>query len=176
MKLSEIKPVQVLLVLLVTLALLFGGQYLYRHYTYDQPLVEQLTAIEGVSDYQVVSENGVRRVMVEMRQVNNLQDTYLEVADTVERIYGNAPEIVVKDNANEKLEAVWYQSQFAIYQGISSGEFVEMNRQLKAVTSAQTEVELKVFVDADHVYFQTTDGQRALYRVIDRGQGGEPVA
>ncbi len=176
MHINGVDPLKVIVVIITTLALLFGGQILYRHFTYNKPLVEELSSVNGVKDYRVISENNGVKLSISMSPVDNLQASYLAIEDVLNRIYANTPEITIDDAPSSKLKELWYQGQFVIYEGISTGQFVKMEKQLGDIAANYPGVAVKVFVDTERVYFQAVDGKHFLYKVIGRKQGGGPFA
>jgi len=176
LKFNGLNLTKIVVVLLLCLALLFGGQYIYRHIVLDKPMGEELTAVEGVKDYRVVSAGGEKEIVLIMSPLNNLQESFLKAQEIVYKVYSDQTRVKVSDNTNDILQEVWYQSQFTVYEGIYSGHFVDMKHQLNDIAAQYSKVQIRAYVDNERVYFQAVVGEHFLYRVINREYGGDPVA
>lgn len=176
MQVGGFNVVKVLVICVVTLALLFGVQFLYNHFNYEKPVAETLDEINGIESYQFSSHGERNQLIIKLKKVPNLQDTYTAITGALVNIKQSPVEIVIWDSPNDALQQFWYESQFVIYEGIQSGWFVDMKNKLEQLTRVHDGITARVFLDNRRVYFQASDGDYYLYKVIDRKLGGEPVA
>ncbi len=174
MKIGGFNLLKVVVICLVTLGLLLGVQYVYIHFIYENPLVEQLNNINGVNNSTFVKGDNKERIIIEMDNVDNLMETYQDISRVAEQLK-QPHEIVLKDKPNAKLNKTWYEGQVVVYEGIKTGHFVIMRERMEEIASSQ-KLTAKVFIGGSIVYVELSDADNYIYRVIDFKLGGEPVA
>jgi len=148
------------------IGLLFGGQWLYTEYILEKPVVDALNLPE-VEKTEYVEETGT--VIVTLKEVDNLRDTYLQIQDRL-RTNQSAADLQLKiaDNRSPLLKDAWYQSQFAVHQAIMQGDFVSMHEAVDAIASGFKLDRYAVFIDSNRVYVQFHKDGSNLYEVISR--------
>ena len=156
----------VLLVLLVSLAAFFGIRWLYNKYSVEEPLARYLESSRLVQSFEINRHRLVVQVTVNLAPTENLKDTYLEITQGIQVVLDGRPfELQLQDNRDEQLKRAFYYSQFAVYEAIKQGNYLEM---MKFVDDQAKEVGAiaYVFLDQDRVYLQMKRNGHYLYEVI----------
>uniref|UniRef100_A0A7C2EI68 Uncharacterized protein n=1 Tax=Ammonifex degensii TaxID=42838 RepID=A0A7C2EI68_9THEO len=165
----------VLIALAIGLICLFGGQWLYNKYGYQQSLQQALAGKPQVADFKLEERSGQLVVTVRLRSAGNLQQTYKELKQAVEEASGNRPYLLeLTDNRDASLEGAFYQSQFVIYQAFVQGSFPEMEREVSANARA-VGAEARLYLDNENLYLTFIKGDRFLAAVIPRTLPETPV-
>lgn len=156
-------------ILLVVLGLLFGGQWLYTKYLLERPVVDALDLPEVESTKYAEDTN---TVTVKLKEVKNLQKTYLEIQNRLQsnktnRNAGNL-RIIIVDNRSPLLEEAFYQSQFAVHQAIMQGDFIAMHESIRDIASNFELDRHAVFIDSNRIYLEFHKDGSNLYEVISR--------
>lgn len=161
----------VVVILVVVLGILFGGQWLYSKFLLERPVVEALNMPEIESTKYVEETN---TVFIKLKEVDNLKDTYVSILD---KIQGNknagSLKLVITDNRNESLEEAFYNSQFAVHQAIMQGDFISMNEIISNIASEYKLDRYAVFIDSENIYIQFHQNGRNLYEIINREVPGK---
>lgn len=172
----------VLVALAIGLICLFGGQWLYEKYGYQQSLQQALGEQPEVADYAVEEKNGQLVVTVRLRSADNLMPAYNELKHLVGGALGSRPFVIeIADNRDAELEELFYRSQFAVYQAIVQGSFEEMEAEVSA-NARDAGAETRIYIDSENLYLTFSKGDRFLAAVIPRNppqevtEGGGPYA
>ncbi|MEW6572077.1 MAG: hypothetical protein AB1374_00350 [Bacillota bacterium] len=172
----------VLVALAIGLICLFGGQWLYEKYGYQQSLQQALGQQPQVADFAAEEQNGRLVVTIRLRSPDNLMPTYKKLESLVGEALGSRPFVIeIADSRDAGLEEVLYRSQFAVYQALVQGSFKEMEAEVSA-NAREAGAETRIYIDNDNVYLTFKKEDRFLAAVIPRNpapkatEGGSPYA
>lgn len=150
------------LVGIVIFGLLLSGQIIYKNNWIDGQLAKNSRQISGVQSAQVMSENGLQVLEVTTNHIQNLSN----VSQQLENIAGKRP-IRFKDQRNAELEKVFSQMEFPLQEGITRGNFTQMEQTLQQ-QAVQAGMTLNITMDSDAIYLTLTKGQAQLVQVVER--------
>ncbi len=142
--------------------LLLGGTFVYQKKWVDVSIMRQSQQIPGVISAKTVQNNGQKEMVVETNHLSNLRQTSQEL----EKLAGNLP-IRYLDRTNDSLNKLFGQMQFALQEGISRGNFTEMEQNVKNQAD-KAGVQLELEMDSDAIYVVMTQGDAQLIEVIER--------
>jgi hypothetical protein len=156
--------------LVTTLLVLFGGQTIWHTFAVAKPLDKAFDGIDGVQSVAWDKEKDDKAVVlrVTLGHTTNLQTTYTTVQERAKSVLGkSAFQISLQDSRTPELEQFYHDLHFHIEEAIVTGRFGDMADKIndKAKT---TGVEAHVYVDAQNVYLQLTQGESELYTVTPR--------
>ena len=174
MSYKEMRITIVLVAIIVVLALLFGGQMVYKRYNIEQPLFKVYSKTKAVQDADIINRNGRVKIVLSLGPTTNFQKTYLELMEKTTGILGERSfELKIKDNRNQDLESLLVDAEPVIYEAVSKGSYTWMKQEvLKAAEKVGAEA--RVFVDGDRIYLSFAKGRHYLYEVIQRSQDVTP--
>ncbi|MEW6183346.1 MAG: hypothetical protein AB1500_09265 [Bacillota bacterium] len=158
----------ILISLVIGLICLFGGQWLYNKYGYQQSLQQVLERQPQVAEFKTEEQGDRLAIKVRLKSAGNLMVTYQQLEGALDNALGKRSFVLeLMDNRDASLEEAYYRSQFALYQALAQGSFEEMeaeiNRQAGAVGATA-----RVYIDGDNVYLALIKGDRFLAKVIPR--------
>ena len=142
--------------------LLLGGTFVYQKKWVDVSIMRQSQQIPGVISAKTVQNNGQKEMVVATNHLSNLRQTSQEL----EKLAGNLP-IRYLDRTNDSLNKLFGQMQFALQEGISRGNFTEMEQNVKNQAD-KAGVQLELEMDSDAIYVVMTQGDAQLIEVIER--------
>ena len=142
--------------------LLLGGTFVYQKKWVDVSILHQSQQISGVISAKTVQSNGQKELLVGTNHLSNLRETSQEL----EKLAGNLP-IRYLDRTNDNLNILFGQMQFAIQEGISRGNFIEMEQSLKNQAD-KAGIQLQLEMDSDAIYVVMNQGNAQLIEVIER--------
>lgn len=166
------------LVLVITLAILFGGQLLWNKYAIAKPISDLFKNIDGVESATLgrLTDQGKNnekiKIYVKLSNVPDLQKAYQEITDGLNQIdSGKKYDLVIEDKRTPDLERFYYDIHYYIQEAISTGNFAAMAERIE--TKADTAgITAKVYVDTQNVYLQMTKAGAEMYVVIARNDSG----
>jgi hypothetical protein len=167
MKNSDFKTAITLVVFVISLGLLLGGYKLYVKYTMVEPVKQQLQARPAISNVDVARADGQYRIAVQLQQVDNLQQEYIAIQETLDKTLKKTPyKLTITDPAEDKLRDAYVRLQPAIYEAVASNRYVWLDQTLSQY-AASTGISYHIYVDERFLYLHLADGDGNLYRVID---------
>lgn len=174
MQWNGIKLHIVALALLVGLGVLWGGQWAFKRFNYERPLAGALSENKYIASYNIVSEGPEPEVEVTLKQVDNLQEAYLNIQQSVDSaVSGKAVKITVKDNRDQVLDNLYRDSRLAAYEALDRGNYLEMSDYIQRKASGEG-ARAQISLDDQRLYIQINHGDRYLYDIISRtGGAGE---
>ncbi|MDA8233245.1 MAG: hypothetical protein M0Z31_00280 [Clostridia bacterium] len=171
---KKIRITIVVIVIFVVLALLLGGQMIYKRYNIEQPLFKVYSKTKAVQDTDIINRKGKVKVELVLGSTVNFQKTYRELMEETAAVLGERPfELKIKDNRDQALERLLIDVEPVIYEAVSKGSFTWMKQEIiRAARAAGAETQ--VFIDGERIYVSFLKGRHVLYEVIQRSQPIEP--
>ncbi len=168
MKFSVKQIFTVLISMLLTLALLFVGQRVYRATAVETPLVSNLSRVAGVSQARLEGNS----VVVRIKPGADLMTVYRDVAAQAKATTGHAPaKIDIVSHADVTLAQLQKDVPFIIAQGEATGQFMAMKTSIVAM-ARQHQAGVTVELGAHHLYLTFSHHHRVLYDVVPITIGG----
>lgn len=96
---------------------LFAGFQLYQNKILPDKISKDVSTVKFVKMVTISTDTNGYIMKVRLGEVENLMETYKEIENKVNK-YPVKINILLIDNSNEKLNNVYYNSQFSIYEGI----------------------------------------------------------
>ncbi|MDF9407438.1 MAG: hypothetical protein A4E52_00865 [Pelotomaculum sp. PtaB.Bin013] len=157
--------------LLAGLVVIFSVQWVYQKYSFQNPLNMVLSSNEAVESYQISTEGKQVKITLTFKDTADLMQSYNELQKELTQKMGQRPYyLVLKDNRDDSLQQVWYNSQFAVYQAIAQGSYRSMAEEIKREAGAAG-AEAKINIDEKNIYIRLKKDGRTLDEVIARDTG-----
>ncbi|MDD4170380.1 MAG: hypothetical protein PHD36_09055 [Desulfotomaculaceae bacterium] len=157
--------------LLLGLAFIFGIQWIYQKYSFQNPLNTVLSTNEAVESFQVNTEDEVVKVTLAIKSDADLMQSYQAVQKDLSSYMGRRQYYLdLIDSRDDDLQQLWYKNQFAVYQAIDQGSYQnmasEVNREAELAGA-----EAKIHIDQKNVYIRLIKNGRTLDEIIARNAG-----
>ncbi|MBE3574659.1 MAG: hypothetical protein IMW99_04270 [Firmicutes bacterium] len=163
----------VIIAFVVVLAAAFGARYLWVRLEITRPMVESFQAIAGVTHVQAIQVGQGKQLRITLGNVEDLAATYHQVLQVAAQ-YGYRPsQIQWVDKRDGRLEKVYYQMQYALWEGIATGKFTLMASRLEAQARQAKLERFRLYVDDSHVYLGLWDQGHYLYEIVPRVAASE---
>lgn len=157
--------------LLLGLVIIFGIQWVYQKYSFQNPINTVLSANEAVDSFQVNTEDGVVKVTLAIKSDADLMQSYQTVLKDLSANMGRRQYYLeLIDSRDDDLQQLWYKSQFAIYQAIDQGSYQSMADEVNR-EAGLAGAEAKIYIDQKNVYIRLIKDGRTLDEVIVRNAG-----
>ena len=158
----------VLIISIVALLTFFGGKYLFNYFGINQPLISKIENIEEVEAVELVSNSS--KIDIEISLKNSVSDFYNFYNDVnkiaVNHLGDDLGEIKILDNKNTKLEEVYYNSHFYIYEGIALRKYTFIQENVDKVVNDSQITSYNLWIDQDYVYLELIDNDDYFYKII----------
>jgi hypothetical protein len=155
--------------MLITLALLLGGQFLYEKHFVKDGLDRQVAKVAAVDDLRIAKDEKPPAVYVRINNAQDLQTDYQGLTDVIRKQLGPQYKVVLLDNRTPKLQSLYEQGSFAIQEAIATGNYQAMQKSVSRLAAAN-KTQSNISVDSYNVYLELRDEQGSgyLYEVIPR--------
>jgi len=156
---------RILLIILVgflIFGLLLGGKVVYQKQWLDVSLMRQSQQISGVISAKVVNNNGLKEMDVVTNKMTNLRQASIGL----QKLADNTP-IRFFDQNNQALKKVSSQIQFALQEGLATGNFTGMEQKVR-IQAEKAGAQLELEIDNDGIYVILNQGNAQLVEVIER--------
>lgn len=161
----------VIMVFIIGLGIFMIGQYFNHQKRVIEPIYHTFSSIEAVDEVMVEERDSQILVVLSFKNRDQLEKDIRQVLLTANQI--SLPiEILVQDNANDRLEEVYHQMHFAVEQAVSNGDFIDLEDRIKQI-AAENRVQSRLTVDREYICLQLHEGKNYLYQIISREQ--EPI-
>lgn len=150
----------------VVLAVLFGGQVVYKKMGVERPVRGEILA-SGVAEQVALQRVGDRdKVCVQLKPGVDLCEAYR----CIELALGSRADsldIEITNRSEEKFLPVWYHIQYTMYEAAARGNFSEAARGIVSL-ARQNGMEARFWVDEKRLYLELRSGEDHFYKVIER--------
>lgn len=154
--------------MLAGMAVLFAVQWAFQSISYEQPLNAALHDNEAVESYQIVTKGQLVKISVAFKYDADLMEAYKQVQQDLTRVMGKRPyELDITDSRDDVLKGVWYQSQFAVYQALTQGNYLDMQSfvEKKAWFAG---AEARIDIDQNNIYLRLKREGHTMDQVLAR--------
>jgi len=165
-------------IVMMTVAVLGGGQMLWQKFAVSKPLDTVLQGINGVE--KVVRENGGKKedpvkITVTLKNAENLQKTYTGIIEGSAGVLGGKKfKIAITDTRSAELEQFSYAVQPHIQEAMATGAFTQMVGKINELAAAKG-IAVQIFIDNRNIYLQLSKDGAELYHVTARLLDGQEV-
>lgn len=168
MNLQQIRWPVVVLVLALALGAMFGGGYLLKSQTVDQPLRTMLDQAADVDSYTVVRAGDKQEITVRLKESADLKAAYDKLDEEISKILVTAPYVIkVEDRRTPELEQAAMRLDLYVQEALATGQFSTMADRVEA-EAQEVGATARVGVDSRRVYVTIKKGDGHLHSVVER--------
>jgi hypothetical protein len=162
------KMIRIAVIALLSLSIMIAGQYLYTRFSVEKSLISKLSQRPYVNHVELIKETGRLRVSLELKDVDNISDTWNEIYSiTNKHLRNQAFSLDISGNPDALIEELYNKEiQFYLYEAIQTGNYSKMRSSLNEIESAE-DATIKVFIDARILFLHIQRGEYYQYKVID---------
>jgi len=166
MEFKGIKIYIIFIVMLSVIGIFFISRSLYRVYNIDKPIKEELLALNGVSNVDIVKNEGRADLHLVLLPDQDFFTLYKKIDNITKNKLGSKSGDIIILNNDESLKEVYHSIHFAIYEGINTSNYVEMESNVKKISENEGIDNYKLWVDNDAVYIQLNKNDLSFYKRI----------
>ncbi|MEK8127352.1 hypothetical protein WMW72_05430 [Paenibacillus filicis] len=167
----NIRPMPVLLSLVISAGLLFGGYFAYQSYAMESPLQKVVSGIQGVELVSTHLSAEAVDVQVKLTAGKSLREVYQQVQNEGRQVIGSRElRLKVAGEPSPKLNEWWSSTLFEVAQAMDTKQYAQIPVTLQARTAADPASGIRAVSEMDDrfVYITITDGQASKYVMLSR--------
>lgn len=151
----------------VVAGLLFGLGSVYRWRAVDRPLADALEEHPAVLAVSMDAAGGSLVARVELEDVPNLRETYLELQDRLDEAGGGGRvKLELVDRRTPRLMDDYYALHYYVMEAAARGTYPAMARAIEEEASARGINRTGFFVDPERIYVQIHREDGYLYEIV----------
>ncbi len=168
---KEVKWLNVIIIMSVSLIILFGGWFLYQENNIKNPILDNLRNIDGIKVDDLVLNTKEIKLDLSFVQIDDLQITYNKILDELEP-YTNNREIKININSNssDEMITIWNDSYFYIAEAIVQKKYSLIPETMEMIKRDYFLEKAVCTMDDNYIYIDLHQGDSSLYVVIPTDQ------
>jgi hypothetical protein len=165
----NLKLTPIILAVVGSSAILFGGWFVYHSVAMENPLNEALNGTPGVESSE--ASIGGDKVVFDLKL--NSQAQLREIVHELEKknsdVAGNRDlELRVQSNSSPALEEWWSRALFDVAQAMETSQYANIPASLEQKSGQLTGLKVQSEMDEKNVYIQLTEGEHVKFVILPR--------
>jgi hypothetical protein len=164
----KLKLVPLLIAILGSSAVLFGGWFVYHSVAMENPLNQALNGSPGVESSE--AKIGSKVVFnVKLNPQAHLSEIVHEIDKRSASISGDREvQINIESNSSPELEAWWSRALFGVAQAMETSQYSSIPTSLESKTGEIPGLTVQSEMDEKNVYVRMTDGEHVKFVILPR--------
>jgi len=165
----KLKVLPILIALLTSGILLFGGWFMYRSYAMENPLADLVKKNTGVEQVDTTFSNKQAIVSVKLSDQANLRQIYQSiVVDGASLVGGREVQLKVDSDSSAAIDDWWSKALFGVAQAMDTKQYADIPGLLTKEAAAVPSLQAMTEMDDVNVYIRLSDGTHSKYIILPR--------
>ncbi|MCL6458591.1 MAG: hypothetical protein K6T85_11355 [Gorillibacterium sp.] len=165
----KLKLIPVLVALLVSSTLLFGGWFMYRGYAMESPLAEIIKHNNGVEQVETHFTNTTLRIDLKLTDEASIREIYQSITtEGASLIGGRTIQLNVDNQSSPAIDAWWSKALFNIAQAMETKQYADIPQVLEEKSTVFPTLKTSTEMDNVNVYIRLSDGKHHKYIILPR--------
>jgi hypothetical protein len=160
----------IIVIAILSLILLTGGQWAYQEFSVQRPFIEKVTNLPNVISVELDHNNNPSRLEVKLGSAGGTVETVTQLSKIASGTYNKAVVLRLIDQRNDELSEILEASQFYIYEALSNGNYSAMYSNIENLANQFQIDQWNLSMNNQHIYLELFKGPNYLYEVIPRNQ------
>jgi hypothetical protein len=165
----KLKPVPIVLAIVLSGSLLFGGWFAYHSVAMENPLNQTLAGAPGVESSEVKLTDDKTVFHVKLGIEANVREIVHEIQKKNAEVAGKrAAEIRVTSNTSPELDAWWAGTLFGVAQAMETSQYAQIPVTLEQKAGELAGLTVQTEMDDSNVYVRLTEGEHVKFIILPR--------
>lgn len=160
---SRVRLVPVALIVIVSLAILFGFWRLYLQLSLVNPLVTTVEHIPGVQSASVISESPPV-LAITLKPTSDLQSSYNSIKSQLAVKGESGVSIQLIDHSDQELNQIYETIMLSVLQDVAHGNYTLLPK--AAQQAERLGAKAKISQDEHYIYIQLSKGNHYFYKIF----------
>lgn len=168
MSLQNLRWPVVVAAMAVALTALFGGGFILKSRTVEEPLKMLYSGSPAVESHTFARDGDGYEITVMLKETPDLAKAYSALDQETKKILKEIPyTLKVEDHRDPELEDLYHRVNLYVQEALATGQFATMADKVEQ-DAAKAGMTARLSVDTSRVYLQLKDKNGYLYSVADR--------
>lgn len=165
----KLRLIPVVLSVLVSASLLFGGYFAYQSYAMESPLEKVVSAVPGVKLESIKLTGKEAELELTVASGTSLREVYHRIQNEGRSTLGSRElKLKVVNTPSERLEQWWSSALFEVAQAMETKQYAQIPKTLEERTAKSDGIQASTEMDDKFVYITLTDGKDSKYIMLPR--------
>lgn len=167
----KFRIIPIVLTAVITGSLLFGGWFVYKQVSLQNPLQKIVTEYEGVNSAQLDITRNEVVVKLDIKPGTRLPGLVQQIMTEGKSIVGKRTlKLDVKDHPTANINDFWDKAMFPVAEAMENKRYTQIVEKLKEMEQNST-VKVTTEMDDKNVYISLTDGEASKFIILPRDPG-----
>ncbi|MBO8162957.1 MAG: hypothetical protein H0Z34_04440 [Brevibacillus sp.] len=162
------RVVPILLSMLATFTLLFGGWFLYQKMQVEEPLRNHITQLKSAELAALQVNKDQVRVVLRVINPEAFSLEYSQLMEELKQIAPNKQVTVETSNRAPELEAIWQDGIFALTEAVELHQYSKIPALMHNWQQMYQLDKAKAAMDEKHVFIYLQRGDDDFFKVVPR--------
>lgn len=165
----KLRLLPILVSLVVTSAVLFGGWFAYHSVAMETPLSETIHDIEGVKNAEMNLDSDTLTLELTLERDANLYDIMQQIRKDGKAIIKDRKiNVKINNHSSPELDAWWSLMLFDVAEAMENREYSSIPESLHEKKSSLGGLVVATSMDEENVYVRLARGEHSKYIVLPR--------
>jgi hypothetical protein len=172
----QVRKGTIVLSLMATLTLLFGGWFMYQKVQIEKPILTEIGQMQSAELTKL--EVGKDRIHIDLKVTNPepFPQEYQQLKRMLAERVGNKPVEIEIDNKAKALEEIWTNGVFAFTEAVDLHQYSRIPQIIGQWKEAYSLDEVLTQMDEENIYVYLKRGSEDFYAIVPRSSGNEVTA
>lgn len=172
----QLRKTTIGLSLLATLALLFGGWFLYQKLEVEEPLRAEIGQLQSATLNGMEIGRDKIEIDLNVTQPELFPQEYRELMLNTTKVVGDIPVEIRVSNQSEMMNEIWQSGQFVFKEAIDLHQYSRIPQMVDAWKADHELDEASALMDDSNIYIYMKKGTEDFYAIVPRSQEKEVTA
>ncbi|MCL6602341.1 MAG: hypothetical protein K6T94_05635 [Paenibacillus sp.] len=165
----KLRLIPVLITSVLSLALMFGGWYLYRQFAIQEPLQKIVNSYEGVTKSHITINRDEVSLKLDLQPGTKLRELVQHITTEGKSVIGGRTlKLDVEQHSSEELDEIWDQAMFSVAEAMESRKYTLIPAKLEQLKGKYKGITTTTEIDDINVYVSLTNGKKSKFIILPR--------
>ncbi|SEB63178.1 hypothetical protein [Paenibacillus sp. GP183] len=168
----KLRPMPIIISVVVSAVVLFGGWFAYNSYAMEQPLTDIANKAPGVESSTTNLSSTQVLLELKLKQDANLREIVQQISKQGSTIIGQRELVVrVTGQSSPELDAWWSKALFDVAQAMETKQYANIPITLQAKAASVSGLTVDTQMDSKYVYVRINKGTSSKFIMLPRVSG-----
>jgi hypothetical protein len=169
----QLKKTTIGLSLLATLALLFGGWFLYQKLQVEEPLRTEIGQLQSATLSEMQIGRDEIEIDVNVTKPELFPQEYQNLMRDMTKLAGDKPVEIRVTNQSEMINQIWQSGQFVFEEAIDLHQYSRIPQMIEEWKVTHQLDEALALMDDTNIYVYMKKGTEDFYAIVPRSEDKE---
>jgi len=165
----KLRPLPILLTIIATGAVLFGGWFAYNRYAVEQPLKETIAEVAGIETSEPVITRNLVSVDLSLTDDADLGSVYRIIRERGASVIGSRElKLNIEQETSPALDTIWSTVLFDVAEAMENRRYADIPAAMESLAGEHEGLTVETSLDEENVYITMKQDGAVKYVVLPR--------